>query len=455
MSWARRFGDTLTGKRNAVPSEDIGGAIGDLRGLGGVSHSFARSGARATAKVATADVAGGARGSGLASVVSGLRPQRSRMRDYDQSLLWVVIALLAFGLVMVFSASIAMPDSPKYASYRETHFLARHLLSLAVGAIGAICAFRVPVKTWDKYAPKLFLAALVMLIVVLIPHVGKGVNGARRWIPLGVTNMQPSEIMKLAVTIYAANYTVRKQEYMQSFLKGFLPMAFAVGVVGTMLLLEPDMGAFMVIAAIAMGVLFLGGVSARLFGGLSLTAVGTFALLVWASPWRRERIFAYLNPWEERYAQGKAYQLTHSLIAFGRGEWFGVGLGGSVEKLNYLPEAHTDFILAVIGEELGFVGVVIVILLFYWIVRRAFEIGRQALALERTFAGLVAKGIGIWIGVQCFINMGVNLGLLPTKGLTLPLVSYGGSGILLNCVAMAVLMRVDYENRVLMRGGKV
>jgi len=296
---------------------------------------------------------------------------------------------------------------------------------------------------------------LVLLILVLIPHIGKGVNGARRWIPLGVTNMQPSEVMKLAVTIYAANYTVRKQQYMHSFGKGFLPMALAVGVVGALLLLEPDMGAFMVVAAIAMGVLFLGGVNGKLFGGLVLTAFGTFSLLVWASPWRRARIFAYLDPWQEQYAQGKAYQLTHSLIAFGRGEWFGVGLGGSVEKLNYLPEAHTDFILAVIGEELGFVGVLIVILLFYWIVRRSFEIGRQALALDRTFAGLVAKGLGIWIGVQAFINMGVNLGLLPTKGLTLPLVSYGGSGILLNCVAFALLMRVDYENRVLMRGGKV
>ncbi|MEX3979733.1 putative lipid II flippase FtsW [Paraburkholderia sp. EG287A] len=398
---------------------------------------------------------GGARSGGLASVVNGVRPGRSRMLDYDHSLLWAVIALLGLGVVMVYSASIAMPDSPKYASYRDWAFLARHIVSLVIATIAALVAFRIPVSTWERYAPKLFLISLAMLVVVLIPHIGKGVNGARRWIPLGVTNMQPSEIMKLAVTIYAANYTVRKQEYMHSFAKGFLPMAFAVGVVGALLLLEPDMGAFMVIAAIAMGVLFLGGVNGKLFGGLVATAVGTFTLLVWASPWRRERIFAYLDPWDDRYAQGKAYQLTHSLIAFGRGEWFGVGLGGSVEKLNYLPEAHTDFILAVIGEELGFVGVLIVILLFYWIVRRSFEIGRQALALDRTFAGLVAKGLGVWFGAQAFINMGVNLGLLPTKGLTLPLVSYGGSGILLNCVAVALLLRVDYENRVLMRGGKV
>ncbi|WP_322106102.1 putative lipid II flippase FtsW [Paraburkholderia sp. J41] len=412
----------------------------------------------ATGGAATADASGGggaARSGGLASVVNGVRPGRSRMLDYDHSLLWAVIALLGLGVVMVYSASIAMPDSPKYASYRDWAFLVRHIVSLVIGTVAALVAFRIPVSTWDRWAPKLFLASLLLLVIVLIPHIGKGVNGARRWIPLGITNMQPSEIMKLAVTIYAANYTVRKQEFMHSFGKGFLPMALAVGVVGALLLLEPDMGAFMVIAAIAMGVLFLGGVNGKLFGGLVATAVGTFTLLVWASPWRRERIFAYLDPWDDRYAQGKAYQLTHSLIAFGRGEWFGVGLGGSVEKLNYLPEAHTDFILAVIGEELGFVGVLVVILLFYWIVRRAFEIGRQALALDRTFAGLVAKGLGVWFGAQAFINMGVNLGLLPTKGLTLPLVSYGGSGILLNCVAVALLLRVDYENRVLMRGGKV
>ena len=443
MSWSERFGSKLTGQRNAVANDSatLGGRASRTGGVGSLGGIGARVAERA---------------SGISSAVNGVTPIRSRMLDYDYSLLWVTIALLGLGIVMVYSASIAMPDSPKYAQYRDYFFLVRQIIYLiATPSWSSIIAFKIPVSTWDKYAAKFFLVSLFLLVIVLIPHIGKGVNGARRWIPLGITNMQPSEIMKLAVTIYAANYTVRKQEFMHSIGRGFLPMAVAVGFVGALLLLEPDMGAFMVIAVIAMGVLFLGGVNAKLFGGLVATAVGTFALLVWASPWRRERIFAYLDPWDDRYAQGKAYQLTHSLIAFGRGEWFGVGLGGSVEKLNYLPEAHTDFILAVIGEELGFVGVLIVILLFYWIVRRAFEIGRQALALDRTFAGLMAKGIGLWFGAQTFINMGVNLGLLPTKGLTLPLVSYGGSGILLNCVALAVLMRVDYENRVLMRGGKV
>ncbi len=392
---------------------------------------------------------------GLRDAVSGVKPTRSRMMEYDQPLLWVAIVLLALGLVMVYSASIALPDSPRYANYRESHFLIRHTFALFIGLSVGLAAFQIPVKVWDRYAPKLFIVALVLLVIVLVPFVGKGVNGARRWIPLGVMNFQPSELMKLAVVLYTANYTVRKQEWMQNVSKGFLPMGVAVVVVGLLLLLEPDMGAFLVIAAVAMAILFLGGINGKLFAGLVGVAIGAFALLITLSPWRRERIFAYLNPWEESNALGKAYQLTHSLIAFGRGEWTGVGLGGSIEKLHYLPEAHTDFILAVIGEEFGFIGVLVVIVLFYWLVRRAFDIGRTALQLDRTFAGLVAKGIGVWIGWQTFINMGVNLGLLPTKGLTLPLVSYGGSGILMNCVALAIVLRVDYENRVLMRGGKV
>jgi cell division protein FtsW len=310
-------------------------------------------------------------------------------------------------------------------------------------------------KAWQKVAPYLFVATLILLLLVLVPGLGKGVNGAKRWLSFKVFNLQPSELMKLFMVLYAADYTVRKQQYMHKLTKGFMPMAAAVGCVGLLLLLEPDLGAFGVIVCIAMGILFLGGINGIWFGGIAGMLVVMFGLVIGLSPWRRERIFAYLNPWVEENALGKAYQLSHSLIAFGRGELFGVGLGGSVEKLHYLPEAHTDFLLAVIGEELGYAGVLVVVLMFYWLIKRAFEIGRQAIAIDLTFAGLTAKGIGLWIGVQAFINMGVNLGLLPTKGLTLPLMSYGGSGVLINCVGLAILLRIDFENRIRMRGGRL
>ena len=232
-------------------------------------------------------------------------------------------------------------------------------------------------------------------------------------------------------------------------------MGVAIAIVGSLLLAEPDMGAFLVIAVIAMGILFLGGVNARMFLLIALVLLIAFGLIIGLSEWRRERIFAYLDPWSVKYALGKGYQLSHSLIAFGRGEIFGVGLGGSVEKLHWLPEAHTDFLLAVIGEEFGLIGVVTLIGVFMWMTRRIMFIGRQAIAMDRVFAGLVAQGVGIWIGFQAFINMGVNLGALPTKGLTLPLMSYGGSAILLNLIALAIVLRVDYENRLMMHGGRV
>ncbi len=380
--------------------------------------------------------------------------QPTRAMGFDQSLVWVVLGLLALGLVMVYSASIALPDSPKFAKYTATHFFMRHMLSLSLAMTTAAIVTQIPVSNWERFAPWLFVIALVLLMLVLIPHVGKGVNGARRWLPLGVMNFQPSELAKLAITLYAADYMVRKMEVKEHFFRAVAPMAVAVAVVGLLLLAEPDMGAFMVIATIAMAILFLGGVNGRMFFLITAVLVGAFGLMVSLSPWRRERIFAYLDPWEEKNALGKAYQLTHSLIAFGRGEIFGEGLGSSLEKLHYLPEAHTDFLLAVIGEELGFVGVAVVIFAFFWIVQRLFHIGRQAIALDRVFSGLVAQGVGVWIGAQAFINMGVNLGVLPTKGLTLPLMSYGGSGILLNCVALAICLRVDIENRQLMRGGR-
>ncbi|MBB5392685.1 MULTISPECIES: putative lipid II flippase FtsW [unclassified Herbaspirillum] len=406
------------------------------------------------APAAAGRLKGGAGGIGVRGGSVGFE-QRSRMMEYDQPLIWVVLLLMLFGMVMVYSASVALPDSPKYAAYSNYHFLVRQAIFIVISLVAGALAFRVRIETWQKWAPYLFAGTLILLVLVLVPGVGKGVNGAKRWLSFKVFNLQPSELMKLFIVLYAADYTVRKQAVMHKLVKGFVPMAAAVGFVGLLLLLEPDLGAFGVIVCIAMGILFLGGINGVWFGGISAMLGGVFTLVIVTSPWRRERIFAYLNPWEEENALGKAYQLSHSLIAFGRGELFGVGLGSSVEKLHYLPEAHTDFLLAVIGEELGFAGVLVVVLLFYWLVKHAFEIGRQAIALDLTFAGLVAKGIGIWLGVQAFINMGVNLGLLPTKGLTLPLMSYGGSGVLLNCVGLAILLRIDYENRVLMRGGRL
>jgi cell division protein FtsW len=388
-------------------------------------------------------------------VRDGLRASAAApLQAFDRTLVVVVLALVVFGLVMVYSASIALPDSRKFAAYSPTHFLSRHALAAVLGLLAAFAAAQVPMSVWEKRAPLVFVVALVLLVIVLLPFVGKVVNFSRRWIPLGVMNFQPSELAKLAIAIYAADYMVRRMDARENFFRAVWPMAVAVAFTGALLLRQPDMGAFIVIATIAMGILFLGGVNARMFFLIAAVIVATFATIIAFDDLRRERIFAYLDPWDPQYAQGKAYQLTHSLIAFGRGEWFGQGLGASVEKLHYLPEAHTDFLLAVIGEELGLVGVIAVIATFFWLTRRIFMIGRQAIALDRVFAGLMAQGVGIWFGGQAFINMGVNLGVLPTKGLTLPLVSFGGSALLMNLVALALVVRVDMENRALMRGGR-
>ena len=384
--------------------------------------------------------------------ITGAAPRS--IKGFDQSLIWAIGGLLMWGMVMVYSASIALNDNAQSSGFSQTQFLIRHVLSLGIGFIIALLVFQIPMDTWEKMAPWVFIVSIVLLIVVLLPFVGKSVNGARRWINLGVVNFQPSELAKLGTLLYAADYMVRKMDVKERFFKAVTPMGIAIGVVGSLLLAEPDMGAFLVIAVIAMGILFLGGVNARMFLVITSILVVAFGLIIAWSPWRRERIFAYLDPFGADYALGKGYQLSHSLIAIGRGEIFGVGLGGSVEKLHWLPEAHTDFLLAVIGEEFGLVGVVVVIGVFMWLTRRIMFIGRNAIAMDRVFSGLVAQGVGIWMGFQAFINMGVNLGALPTKGLTLPLMSYGGSAILLNMVAIAIVLRIDSENKQMMRGGR-
>ncbi len=376
-----------------------------------------------------------------------------RDSELDPALLWSALLLGAIGLVMVYSASIAMAEAERFTAYRPTYFLSRHAAYIVAGLACAAALFRIPVWLWQRAAPWLFLFGTVLLVAVLIPGLGREVNGSRRWISFGVASFQPSELMKLFVVVYAADYTVRKAAFMDDFRKGFLPMFGVMTLIAALLLREPDFGALVVVTTIAMTVLFLGGLNWRLFAGLAVLLAAAFAVLIVSSPYRLQRILGFMDPWSDAY--GKGYQLSHSLIAFGRGEWLGVGLGASVEKLFYLPEAHTDFLLAVIAEELGLGGVAAVIALFVFLVHRAFAVGRQAASLERYFAALVAQGIGIWLGAQALINMGVNMGLLPTKGLTLPLLSFGGTGIVVNCVALAILLRIDWENRYLMRGGSL
>jgi cell division protein FtsW len=382
------------------------------------------------------------------------------MLTWDASLAWCTLILLALGLVMVYSASIAMAEASSHTGYRAWYFLARHAVFVAIGLLAAFLAFQVPVKVWRHVAVWFFVIGAVLLVLVLVPGIGKAVNGSKRWISLIVVNIQPSEFMKLAAVLYAASYAVRKGAFLhaeqplrQTLVRGFAPLSAVMVLIGGLLLLEPDFGAFVVILAIAFGILFIGGLDWRLFLGLALLLPAALAAILVAAPYRVQRLTNFLDPWSDPLHKG--YQLSHSLIAFGRGEWLGVGLGSSVEKLLYLPEAHTDFLLAVIAEELGFAGVFAVIALFAWLLFRAYAIGRQAARLDRPFAALVAHGIGVWIGVQTFINMGVNMGVLPTKGLTLPLLSFGGSGIVANCIAVAILLRIDYENRRILRGFSV
>jgi cell division protein FtsW len=370
--------------------------------------------------------------------------------ELDFGLLWLAIGLMAIGLVMVYSASIAIAEAARYTGSNGEYYLLRQGIFIALGIGAGVAAFQVPMRVWQQAAPYLFLAGLLLLVVVLIPGIGREVNGSRRWIPLGFANLQPSELMKLLAVLYAADYTARKAALMDDFKRGFLPMAAVMMLVGSLLLVEPDFGAFVVIVSIAMGILFLGGLNWKVFAALVAVLLAGFVTLILTSPYRLQRVLGFMDPFADPY--GKGYQLSHALIAFGRGEWLGLGLGGSVEKLFYLPEAHTDFLLAVIAEEFGFIGVMVVIGLFAWLIVKAFLIGHRAAQLERNYCALVAQGIGIWLGVQSLINMGVNVGLLPTKGLTLPFLSFGGSGIVANCLAISVLLRIDWEHRQMMRG---
>jgi cell division protein FtsW len=375
-----------------------------------------------------------------------------RASALDPALIWSATLLACIGLVMVYSASIAMAEAERFTGFRPAISSRATRCTWRSGSpsrwrssacpSGSGSARRRGSSCWHRIARG-----------GADPGLGRDVNGARRWIGLGVATLQPSEVMKLLVVLYAADYTVRKAAFMDDFRKGFLPMFSVMTLIAALLLREPDFGALVVVTSISMAILFLGGLNWRLFAGLAALLAVAFCALIVSSPYRLQRILGFMDPWSDAY--GKGYQLSHSLIAFGRGEWLGVGLGASVEKLFYLPEAHTDFLLAVIAEELGFAGVFVVISLFLFLVQRAFAVGRQAASLERYYAALVAQGIGVWLAVQAFINMGVNMGLLPTKGLTLPLLSFGNNSIVVTCMALGILVRVDWENRHLMKGGSL
>ncbi len=358
--------------------------------------------------------------------------------QFDYWLLGAVIALLSIGLVMMGSASISIAEKqygePFYYIWKQAIFI-----GIAIAISWGV--LRVPVEFWSSISPYLLMFGIALLALVLL--MGKQVNGSLRWIDLGILNIQPSELMKLFVVIFLAGYLVRRGEEVKATVKGFLKPMLILGVVGVLLLLEPDFGSGVVIAFTALGMMFLGGVRFWQFGVLIIVMAMALSMLAYSSPYRVERLTSFLNPWADPFDSG--FQLTQALIAFGRGEWLGVGLGGSVQKLFYLPEAHTDFLFAVISEELGLFGGLIVIGLFVTIVYRAFRIGHFALSHQDRFAGYLAFGIGLLIGFQALINIGVNMGMLPTKGLALPLMSYGGSSIVTTCMACALLLRIAHQ----------
>jgi cell division protein FtsW len=378
----------------------------------------------------------------LQGMLNGESRQSSKAWPMDYWLVGSSLALIILGLIMVGSASVSVAEKQAGNAF---YFLWRQLLYTGIGVFIALIITRIPLRTWQSLGPWLIAVSLILLLLVFIPGLGRTVNGSARWISVAGFNMQPSEVVKLFAVIYLAGYLVRQQHAIKTSLGGFLrPLALFVILV-LFLLLEPDFGAAAVILTTAVMMMWLGGVRVTQFAVLVVSVAGVLFVLALISPYRLQRMTAFMNPWADPFDSG--FQLTQALIAFGRGEWFGVGLGSSVQKLFYLPEAHTDFLFAVLAEELGLVGVVIVMLLFTILVLRALHIGRSAEKRERPFAGFIAYGLGIWIGLQAFINIGVNMGVLPTKGLTLPFMSYGGSSIVVMCTALGLLLRVDYETR--------
>lgn len=360
---------------------------------------------------------------------------------FDRQLVWIALGLMLIGLVMVTSASF--PISSRLTD-QPFHFMFRHAIFLMLALITSAVVLQVPLQRWMQYSSVLLAISFVLLIIVLLA--GKSVNGASRWIPLGLFNLQPAEVAKLSLFIFMSGYLVRKRdEVRQTFFGGFLKPIMVFGTLAVLLLGQPDLGTVIVMLVTLFGMLFIAGAKLSQFLALMVAGILAVVALIAAEPYRIRRVTSFLDPWEDPFGSG--YQLTQSLMAFGRGEWFGQGLGNSIQKLEYLPEAHTDFVFAVMAEELGFVGVTLVLMLIFSLVFKAILIGKKAFEHDQQFGGYLAFGIGIWFAFQTLVNVGAAAGMVPTKGLTLPLISYGGSSLIIMSVAVSILLRIDHECR--------
>jgi cell division protein FtsW len=381
--------------------------------------------------------------------ISTKKKGRAAVPVFSGGLIWTLVLILGAGFLMVSSASLAYADK----LYDDTfYFVKRHLIFLVISSSLAASLFPVPTDFWRKHSAKLFVITLLLLLLVFVPGIGRKVNGASRWINLVLLNFQPSELMKLATVLFVSDYVARKSHLLYQVAKTLTPIGSAMLLVSLLLIAEPDLGATVVVMTLTVSILFLGGIPMKVVW--SVLAFGTTAVvgLVLISPYRMKRVMGFTDPFSDPYGSG--YQLAQSLIAYGRGEWFGLGLGRSIQKMHYLPEAHTDFIMAIITEEFGVVGLFVMLTLFLTLIWQIFDVATVAKKLTFYYQALVAQAIGIWIAIQVFINVSVTIGLVPTKGLTLPFVSFGGSAMLVLMAAMAIVFRIDYENRCAMQGGR-
>ncbi|MBO1519295.1 cell division protein FtsW [Oceanisphaera pacifica] len=359
---------------------------------------------------------------------------------FDRQLVILSLTLMAIGLVMVSSASISEGINIKNDPF---FFVKRHAIALTICLVLIIVVLQVPMARWQSFNSVFLLVAILLLVLVLV--VGREINGSQRWLPLGILNLQPAEVAKLALFTFLAGYLVRRQDEVRGKWRGFIKPLAVMGIMSVLLLMQPDLGSVVVLFVTTLGMLFLAGARMSQFLSLVGLGIGLLLFLIWNAPYRMRRVTSFLNPWEDPFGSG--YQLTQSLMAFGRGGWFGEGLGNSIQKLEYLPEAHTDFVFAILGEELGYTGVLLVLLLQAWLAFKALHIGQKVLLGGRQYEGYLAMGIGIWFSFQTVVNVGAASGMLPTKGLTLPLVSYGGSSLLVISAAVAILLRIDFEWR--------